>query len=121
MGGVPVKHHSKGKVGRRRSHLALKKTHIFVCESCKAPKLPHRTCPYCGAFTKKERVPREGAPVEEQAPTGLRLDEVAPATQAGQAPVEEKRTPITTEVSQEKQEEEGKEESKPEKTPQEST
>ena len=28
MGGVPVKHHSKSKVGRRRSQQALKKAHI---------------------------------------------------------------------------------------------
>jgi len=48
MGGVPTKHHSKGKVGRRRSHLALKKKRILVCASCKGPKLTHRTCKQCG-------------------------------------------------------------------------
>lgn len=48
MGGVPVKHHSKGKVGRRRSHLALKKQNLIVCKHCGAPKLQHRICPQCG-------------------------------------------------------------------------
>ncbi len=49
MGGVPVKHHSKGKVGRRRSHLALKKMRLLVCAKCQGPKLPHRACAQCGA------------------------------------------------------------------------
>ena len=50
MGGVPVKHHSKSKVGRRRSHLALKKTNIFVCKNCQGPVLPHRSCAQCGTY-----------------------------------------------------------------------
>ncbi|HUX35892.1 MAG TPA: 50S ribosomal protein L32 [Candidatus Paceibacterota bacterium] len=48
MGGVPVKHHSHGKVGRRRSHLALKKVKLLVCKTCGGPKTPHRTCAQCG-------------------------------------------------------------------------
>ncbi|MCL5733403.1 MAG: 50S ribosomal protein L32 [Patescibacteria group bacterium] len=48
MGGVPVKHHSKSKVGKRRSHLALRKARILVCPNCGAPKFPHRACPRCG-------------------------------------------------------------------------
>jgi large subunit ribosomal protein L32 len=48
MGGVPVKHHSKGKVGRRRSHLAMKKERLLVCKNCGAPKMAHRVCPQCG-------------------------------------------------------------------------
>jgi len=51
MGGVPKKRHSKSKVGRRRSHLALatstKKT--LVCKSCGGPKTAHRICKQCGA------------------------------------------------------------------------
>lgn len=47
MGGVPTKHHSKSKVGRRRSHLALKKVKLAVCSNCQAPKLPHRVCAKC--------------------------------------------------------------------------
>ncbi|HXF44280.1 MAG TPA: 50S ribosomal protein L32 [Candidatus Paceibacterota bacterium] len=55
MGGVPVKHHSKSKVGRRRSQLALKKRRLVVCSNCKGPTLPHRACPQCGAYAKSER------------------------------------------------------------------
>ncbi len=47
MGGVPTKHHSKSKVGRRRSQLALKKTNMNVCPKCQGPVLPHRACPQC--------------------------------------------------------------------------
>lgn len=48
MGGVPLKHHSKSKVGRRRAHLALKKKKMLVCVNCKGPKMPHRICAQCG-------------------------------------------------------------------------
>jgi large subunit ribosomal protein L32 len=48
MAGVPIKHHTKGKTGRRRSHLAMKKQRLLVCPHCGAPKLAHRACPQCG-------------------------------------------------------------------------
>ncbi|MDP3947658.1 MAG: 50S ribosomal protein L32 [bacterium] len=48
MGGVPVKHHTKSKVGRRRSHLALARRVLLACSSCGAPLLPHRMCGKCG-------------------------------------------------------------------------
>ncbi|HEY4475164.1 MAG TPA: 50S ribosomal protein L32 [Candidatus Paceibacterota bacterium] len=54
MGGVPVKHHSKSKVGRRRSHLALKPAKIFVCPSCQGPILPHKACGQCGTYSNKK-------------------------------------------------------------------
>ncbi len=50
MGGVPVKHRSKSKVGRNRSHLALKKIKLIVCVKCKAPALPHKACAACGFY-----------------------------------------------------------------------
>lgn len=53
MGGVPTKHHSKSKVGRRRSHLALKPTKLEVCPECKHPTFPHRACLNCGHYGKK--------------------------------------------------------------------
>ncbi|OGM91106.1 50S ribosomal protein L32 [Candidatus Wolfebacteria bacterium RIFCSPLOWO2_01_FULL_38_11] len=53
MGGVPVKHHTKSKVGRRRSHLALKPAKIFACSNCQAPILPHRYCSACGSYKGK--------------------------------------------------------------------
>ncbi|MDP3974742.1 MAG: 50S ribosomal protein L32 [Candidatus Jorgensenbacteria bacterium] len=47
-----LSHHSKSKVGRRRSQLALKKKYILVCPSCKGPTFGHRACPQCGAYVK---------------------------------------------------------------------
>ncbi|MEK7481743.1 MAG: 50S ribosomal protein L32 [Patescibacteria group bacterium] len=57
MGGVPVKHHTKSKVGRRRSHLALKPSQIFACQNCAGPILPHKMCGQCGNY--KGRIVRE--------------------------------------------------------------
>ncbi len=53
MGGVPMKHHTKSKVGRRRSHLALKPSQIQACKNCGNPVLPHRYCPNCGMYDGK--------------------------------------------------------------------
>ncbi|MDI6734174.1 MAG: 50S ribosomal protein L32 [Patescibacteria group bacterium] len=57
MGGVPVKHHSKSKVGRRRSQQALKKVFISVCSKCKGPTLPHRVCVQCGTYSRSVKSP----------------------------------------------------------------
>ncbi len=52
MGGVPKKHHSKSKVGRRRSQLGLKRGGVIMCLKCKGPTLPHRACPICELVNK---------------------------------------------------------------------
>lgn len=58
---TPVKHHTHGKVGRRRSHLAIKATNIHACSECKAPILPHRVCGNCGTMhTRALRKARAG-------------------------------------------------------------
>ncbi|MEK7193763.1 MAG: 50S ribosomal protein L32 [Patescibacteria group bacterium] len=50
MGGVPAKHHTSSKVRRRRSHLALKPSQIFICPNCQHPILAHRYCANCGYY-----------------------------------------------------------------------
>lgn len=50
MGGVPIKHHTKGKVGRRRSHLARKPINVVRCMNCNSAILPHKACPNCGYY-----------------------------------------------------------------------
>jgi len=50
MGGVPTKHHSKSKVGRRRSQLALKKRDLVKCKQCGGPSFSHRACIQCGFY-----------------------------------------------------------------------
>lgn len=59
MGGVPVKHHSKGKVGRRRSHLALKARVFSVCVKCKGPIFPHKACAQCGNYVRLNKRVKE--------------------------------------------------------------
>ena len=63
--GVPKKHHTKSKVGRRRSHLRLKPTRPLLCPNCKAPPLPHRACVNCGAYGTKV-TPAVAAPSTEE-------------------------------------------------------
>ncbi len=55
MGGVPVKHHSKSKVGRRRSQLALAKQAVKPCPQCQGPTFSHRVCPQCGFYYQKDK------------------------------------------------------------------
>lgn len=55
MGGVPMRHHTSSKVGRRRSHHALKpQQHVTPCPECKYPILSHRACPQCGQYKGKK-------------------------------------------------------------------
>ena len=54
MGGVQTQRHTKGKRNRRRSHLALKKTFLSVCDKCEREVLPHNVCSYCGFYNKRE-------------------------------------------------------------------
>lgn len=54
MGGVPVKHRTSSKVGRSRSHLALKKKSFVYCRRCNAQILPHQICFNCGYFKGRQ-------------------------------------------------------------------
>ncbi|MFA5386636.1 MAG: 50S ribosomal protein L32 [Candidatus Paceibacterota bacterium] len=59
MGGVPTKHHTHSKTGRRRSHLALKPGNLSVCPNCGGPTRPHRYCLNCGFYkTRTVKQPR---------------------------------------------------------------
>ncbi|MFA6135894.1 MAG: 50S ribosomal protein L32 [Candidatus Paceibacterota bacterium] len=54
MGGVPTKHHTRSKTGRRRSHHALKVAKLLVCPKCKHPTMPHKSCANCGFYRGKK-------------------------------------------------------------------
>ena len=118
MGGVPVKHHSKGKVGRRRSHLALKKTRLFPCVKCGYPTLAHRACADCGFYAKKDRPATTSKPQEKTSSDILTEGQEAEAGEvaADVAPVEAK-TDEGSDISSEEKAEEGEPESEPEKEP----
>jgi len=52
--GVPARHHSRSRVNKGRSHMALKPLNLIKCSHCGRKILPHRVCPYCGYYKEKE-------------------------------------------------------------------
>ncbi len=51
---VPKKHTTKSKRNKRRMHIFLKRPKLSLCEHCGRPKEPHRVCPHCGYYKKRE-------------------------------------------------------------------
>ncbi len=47
---VPKKKLSKTRRGKRRSHLALKKTNLGKCTKCGEVIVPHHVCETCGTY-----------------------------------------------------------------------
>lgn len=52
--GLPKVKLSKGRKGRRRSHLALAIVHLQPCPQCKRPRRPHSVCLKCGHYAGRE-------------------------------------------------------------------
>ena len=52
--GLPKVKLSKGRKGRRRSHLALVPIQLQPCPQCRRPRQPHRVCPNCGSYGGRE-------------------------------------------------------------------
>ncbi|MBD3247886.1 50S ribosomal protein L32 [Candidatus Falkowbacteria bacterium] len=56
---VPKKRRTKGSVGRRNSHSALKKNSLKKCSNCGQAVPQHQACPACGTYkgrdTKKKK------------------------------------------------------------------
>ncbi|MEK7582392.1 MAG: 50S ribosomal protein L32 [Patescibacteria group bacterium] len=63
---VPRHHLSKGRQGRRRSHLALKAQSITTCSHCKKAVLPHIVCKSCGYYKGREVVNVLGKELKRQ-------------------------------------------------------
>jgi len=51
---LPARHHSRSRVNKRRSHLALKPVNLVKCPHCGRMIMPHRVCPYCGYYKGKQ-------------------------------------------------------------------
>lgn len=104
MGGVPIKHHSKSKVGRRRSQQALKRRVFVACPNCKSPALPHRTCAHCGTMVlapKTRTAPRVKDEVKKEAPK----KEETPKEEPREETKEEGKEEVKPEVEEKKAEE----------------
>jgi large subunit ribosomal protein L32 len=52
--GLPKVKLSKGRKGRRRSHLALALVQLAPCPQCRQPRRPHNICPNCGYYAGRE-------------------------------------------------------------------
>ena len=52
--GLPSRHHTRSRVNKRRSHMALNSRIFIKCPHCGRKILPHRVCPYCGYYKNKE-------------------------------------------------------------------
>ncbi|GAC1658218.1 MAG: 50S ribosomal protein L32 [Candidatus Dormibacteraceae bacterium] len=52
--GLPKVKLSKGRKGRRRSHLALHNANLVACAQCRKPRLQHTICPNCGHYAGRE-------------------------------------------------------------------
>jgi len=51
--GVPARHHTRSRVDKRRSHLALSSQQFIKCAHCGARIHSHQVCPYCGYYKGK--------------------------------------------------------------------
>jgi large subunit ribosomal protein L32 len=51
---LPARHHSRSRVNKGRSHLALKPANLIKCPHCGREIMPHRVCPYCGYYKGKQ-------------------------------------------------------------------
>jgi large subunit ribosomal protein L32 len=50
---LPARHHSRSRVNKGRSHMALKPLNLVKCFHCGRNILSHRVCPYCGYYKDK--------------------------------------------------------------------
>jgi len=51
---LPARHHTRSRVNKGRSHLALKLVNLIKCSHCGRKILSHRVCPFCGYYKGKE-------------------------------------------------------------------
>ena len=51
---LPARHHTRSRVNKGRSHLALKQINLIKCSHCGRQILSHRVCPFCGYYKGKE-------------------------------------------------------------------
>lgn len=59
---VPKQRLSSRRGRTRASHHALPKVNTIECSECKQAILPHRACPFCGAYRGRNVNPAAKAP-----------------------------------------------------------
>ncbi|MCD6169430.1 MAG: 50S ribosomal protein L32 [Candidatus Latescibacteria bacterium] len=56
---LPKRKVSKSRRDKRRNHWKLAAPNVVNCPHCSQPKLPHRVCPNCGYYGKREVIVSE--------------------------------------------------------------
>ncbi|HVG93190.1 MAG TPA: 50S ribosomal protein L32 [Planctomycetota bacterium] len=56
---VPKRKTSKRTRGQRNSHAALEVPQLVRCDNCGYKRPPHRVCPNCGHYAKREVVAKD--------------------------------------------------------------
>jgi len=53
---VPKRKMSKMKSRKRRTHYKAAAPTVVRCAQCDEPKLPHRACPHCGMYRRRQAI-----------------------------------------------------------------
>ncbi|HVM17026.1 MAG TPA: 50S ribosomal protein L32 [Gaiellaceae bacterium] len=54
---VPKKKQSKSRRDKRRAQHGIESPRVNVCPNCRQPKQPHRMCPTCKHYRRREIEP----------------------------------------------------------------
>lgn len=60
MGALPKQRTSRGRQGRRRSHLRAEIPTLVPCPNCKEMKVLHHVCPACGVYNGRQVITLKG-------------------------------------------------------------
>jgi large subunit ribosomal protein L32 len=65
---VPKQKQSRSRRDKRRAQHKISAPTYNLCPQCHAPRLPHRVCPECGYYGKRQVIEpaRSPSPEEEQ-------------------------------------------------------
>ena len=53
---LPKRRHSKSRRNKRRANWKLRAPAYVPCPECRKPRLPHRACPSCGFYAKRQAI-----------------------------------------------------------------
>jgi large subunit ribosomal protein L32 len=66
---VPKQKQSKSRRDKRRAQHKIAVPRYNECPQCHSARLPHRVCPVCGYYAKRQVIePAAPSPEEEQSP-----------------------------------------------------
>ncbi|MCM8784215.1 MAG: 50S ribosomal protein L32 [Candidatus Omnitrophica bacterium] len=51
---LPKRKFSKSRRDKRRTHWKINIPSLIACPECGKMKLPHRVCPFCGYYRKRQ-------------------------------------------------------------------